>query len=323
VNTKQANKEPPLLTTKYCNKMALKLANLFVVVLLILAAKPFNVHSRTSKSPATSFTYFQNLEGSYKGQTPKGLQEVKHYLKAFGYYPHGSDLITDDFDDLLDTALKTYQKNYNLKVSGILDADTIKQMKKPRCGVPDIINGKTKNGKKTSDPPPFVALYTFFNGMPKWPSTKKNFTYSFSSSVQVVDMSVLRDVASNAFQKWADVSGFTFAEAPNGAPSDMVIGFQRGDHGDGSPFDGPGRTVAHAFAPTDGRFHYDADENWSTDPMYDELDLESVAVHEIGHLLGLGHSTDPNAVMYAEIEAGTIKRDLDQDDIDGIHSLYP
>ncbi|KAH0984772.1 hypothetical protein GBA52_011949 [Prunus armeniaca] len=27
-----------------------------------------------------------------------------------------------------------------------------------------------------------------------------------------------------------------------------------------TPFDGPQGTAAHAFAPTDGRFHYDADE---------------------------------------------------------------
>jgi predicted Zn-dependent protease len=133
----------------------------------------------------------------------------------------------------------------------------------------------------------------------------------------------LRSVCSKAFQTWAKVSKFTFQEATAGASADIVIEFYSGDHGDRYPFDGPGKTLAHAFYPQDGRLHYDADENWSTDPAMDQTDLESVTVHEIGHLLGLHHSTDhPEAIMYPTIEAGKKKRDLAQDDIDGIHALY-
>ncbi len=54
-----------------------------------------------------------------------------------------------------------------------------------------------------------------------------------------------------------------------------------------------------------------------------QIDLESVTVHELGHILGLGHSQDPNAVMYASIGEGVVKRDLQQDDINGIQTLYP
>jgi len=49
-------------------------------------------------------------------------------------------------------------------------------------------------------------------------------------------------------------------------------------------------------------------------------DLESVLLHENGHVAGLGHSADTSAVMYAYY--GGVRRELHQDDIDGISFLY-
>jgi len=51
-----------------------------------------------------------------------------------------------------------------------------------------------------------------------------------------------------------------------------------------------------------------------------QFDLETVALHEMGHLLGLGHSTDQNAAMYAYY--GGVRRNLNQDDVDGMMALY-
>lgn len=45
--------------------------------------------------------------------------------------------------------------------------------------------------------------------------------------------------------------------------------------------------------------------------------------HELGHSLGLGHSSDPNAVMYPTYEDKDSKDfKLSQDDIKGIQKLY-
>ena len=50
-------------------------------------------------------------------------------------------------------------------------------------------------------------------------------------------------------------------------------------------------------------------------------DIETVALHEMGHWLSLGHSSNQAAVMYAYY--GGVRRSLHQDDKDGISSIYP
>jgi hypothetical protein len=51
--------------------------------------------------------------------------------------------------------------------------------------------------------------------------------------------------------------------------------------------------------------------------------LEDLTIHEFGHMLGLSHSSEPAATMYAGYAAcSTTQRSLDADDIAGIQSLY-
>jgi hypothetical protein len=50
------------------------------------------------------------------------------------------------------------------------------------------------------------------------------------------------------------------------------------------------------------------------------VDLLTVAAHEIGHTLGLAHSNNPEALMYASYSGP--RRFLSDDDIAGVQSLY-
>jgi len=53
-------------------------------------------------------------------------------------------------------------------------------------------------------------------------------------------------------------------------------------------------------------------------------DFQSIVTHESGHFLGLAHSIDTKATMFASYTPGTKSlRTLTQDDIDGICTIYP
>ena len=57
---------------------------------------------------------------------------------------------------------------------------------------------------------------------------------------------------------------------------------------------------------------------------FSEYYIEGILVHEIGHVLGLGHSSTFGATMYSSV--GTCNATLDEiatDDENGIQSLYP
>ncbi|GMJ02594.1 hypothetical protein like AT1G59970 [Hibiscus trionum] len=296
--------------------MAVKFSRqLFVPILVFFVLLPY-----VAKASPIKFESLQNLKQAQKGEVVNGIHQVKQFLKAFGYYPHQINLLDNRFDDVLESAIKTFQEFYHLNVTGEIDHSTIKAMSTPRCGVPDINLEQTSNGHNHGMFH-FVSNYTFFGGNPRW--SKYGLTYNFlPDSLEVVNLPVLRTVVASAFQKWASVSPFRFQEVAQGNRADIRIGFYRGDHRDGYPFDGPQRVLAHAFSPPDGRFHYDADESWSTNPGRSQIDLESVTVHELGHNLGLDHSQYQTAIMFPSIPLGTIKRNLGQDDVNGLRALY-
>jgi hypothetical protein len=262
-----------------------------------------------------------------------GLGELKRYLATFGYMPagagaeHSSGEPTDAFDEHLEAAVKRYQSRLSLPVTGSLDATTLNQIMSPRCGVEDDHGVSVSPAHGVG----VVSRFTLLKGKPKWTQWSEPIVLSYAVS-PTATVSYLRHdnvsaVFRRAFDRWALVIPVSFVETDDYDAADIKVGFHKGNHGDGVPFDGPLGVLGHAFSPKNGRLHLDASEQWALSfsdgtETSESIDLESVATHEIGHVLGLGHSTSPHAVMYPSIKPLQKKADLTVDDVEGVQLLY-
>lgn len=217
-------------------------------------------------------------------------------------------------------ALRHFQKCYGLPDTGEADEQTLSLIERPRCGVPDI-DPTTGSG---SGPAPFVLRGCKY--------TETDLTFAFVNSTSDLATDRQREIITEAFSAWAAVSPLRFTEVSPGASPDFPIAFERGNHGDGSPFDDGGNsftgnnTLAHAFfpppcgGPFSGAFHLDEFETWADAASPGAIRLLNVSIHEIGHLLGLDHSNVRDAIMFA-FYADDVDS-LRQDDIAGIQAIY-
>lgn len=131
-----------------------------------------------------------------------------------------------------------------------------------------------------------------------------------------------------AFDEWARYGNLIFERVFHDN-ADIIVAFGNGYHGDYFPFDGPGNILAHAFFPYEmrslgGDIHFDNDENWVEDAanMREGVDFVSVAVHELGHSLGLAHSPVQSSIMFPYYKGPAEARTLKYDDIMAMYELY-
>ena len=166
------------------------------------------------------------------------------------------------------------------------------------------------------------SAFAEYQAISKWATTDIN--YCFINGTDKLPGDTEKDMIRQAFGLWAAQTPLTFTETTNENAANILIEWAVGDHGDGDPFDGPGDVLAHASFPNpyDDRqvfLHFDDDERWVNSDTQN-VDLLTVAAHEIGHTLGLAHSSDPNSLMYPSYDGP--RRFLGQDDIAGVQDLY-
>ncbi|KAF5888917.1 matrix metalloproteinase-21, partial [Clarias magur] len=126
-----------------------------------------------------------------------------------------------------------------------------------------------------------------------------------------------------AFRMWSEVSPLQFVEDVH-SPLDEVdirLGFGTGRHfGCSQRFDGAGREFAHAWFL--GDIHFDDDEHFTAPNTGNGISLLKVAVHEIGHVLGLPHISRSGSIMQPSYRPQDDGFELDWLDRKAIQNLY-
>ena len=181
-------------------------------------------------------------------------------------------------------------------------------------------------GGTVTPPPPPVTFklgtdYNFLAG--KW--DHQNITWHYDPSQTPFNNPLLnffKGEIQQAFEKWAATSPLTFTEVsnPNSADIDLSWNF----------IDGNSNILAQAGPSPTGpvlapqNITFDNSEFWTWNGADYLLSgggsFYAVALHEIGHAIGLDHPSSTKTLMSALISAAT--RDLTPADIFGINLLY-
>ena len=260
--------------------------------------------------PDNSWDHLQSIPTALKGERTQGIDFIQRYLRRFGYLdlPGDTELTAETIDEATSRALELFQEFFGLPRTGDFDELTREVMVRPRCGLPDL-----------------SSSVAFVSRCP-W----RQAILSFAFDIGTLDVSGTAEFQAvrTAIATWQVVCPLPFSEIGSNQNPDVLIGWRPPNDPD---LDMTGSVIAHADFPPDcdivtdtlpKPLHFDDEHLWSTTGAATALDVESVALHEFGHILGLQHSTFPSAVMFPTIALGEIKRELAQDDRSGIVDLY-
>ncbi len=192
-------------------------------------------------------------------------------------------------------------------------------------------------------PPPIVialdgsaptAWTTYLTPASTWRSGDVPITIAFAGELPSIKdgLRALLDVSGRAWSIpactragfiAADSRAFTGTEAENGK-NDIIV------HTTAWPAPlatgAAGHTILYTLGDriVEADIHLNAkDFTFAVGALPDRIDLQAILIHELGHVLGIGHSADTRATMNAGLPSGIAARSLEKDDRDAVCALYP
>jgi hypothetical protein len=145
-------------------------------------------------------------------------------------------------------------------------------------------------------------------GSPELGTAGGTVTWAVDASISQAELQSINA----AFADWSEVANIQFQQVASTAESDIDFA--------NSALDGAGNVLGvTGFSYTGGQLQ-SADIKFDSGDNLSGSDFSLVAIHEIGHAIGLGHYNDDDAVMnsFANFDL----TGLEQSDIDGIVALY-
>lgn len=169
--------------------------------------------------------------------------------------------------ELTKRALVKYQDHYGL----------------PACG---SVNGATERHLCACRSCRFPDVMAISDTLQKWPSG-----ITISWFMENVPPRFGRTAAEAAYiaatKAWSSACGVRFEPTPNPKNALLTVRFDN--------IDGAGRVLGYSELPDDKGSprlqRFDIEENWvlSDTPKIGEIDFLRVAMHELGHIIGIGH----------------------------------
>ncbi|CAL0331495.1 unnamed protein product [Lupinus luteus] len=268
-----------------------------------------------------------------------GLARTKQYLNDFGYLNNATYSLSDILDSETISAIKTYQKFFNLDITGQIDNQTLNQMSLPRCYVPDLNVVYDLNSETNVNWSWPQGIRWFPNG-----TSTNHLTYGFLPENKI--SLNFQTVFTDSFNRWSEaiaelsLTKLNFTET-NYNTSDIKIGFyilnnsivdavagttmryQDGSYNGNGNANNNGNKVVADIRLDGSKYWILPGFNGTWSWLNGQFDLGTVAMHQVGHILGLSHSPIANSVMYPSILATNERKvELTADDKNNILNVF-